>query len=157
MWVAVSVLVVCCTFGLWWRRVEAVMLQRMRPTSAMQVALMYNTYVDRLLKILARRTRIHERAVNNDTAKVTDIVILIDRLIPLADRYLAIVEKRNEPKPPPPDYGPVPDDLVAEALKESEPWARASVIQHFNELAQKHHGDWTKVRGAVMPTLDVHG
>lgn len=157
MWIAVAVIALCLTFGAWWLRVEKVMLQRLQPSKPLQVAMMYNTYINRLLKILARRTRIHERAVNNQTARVTDVVILIDRLIPLADRYLAIIEKRNEPKPPAPDYGPIPDDLAAEALKESEPWARASVTQHFQELAAKHNGDWQKVRGAVMPTIDVHG
>lgn len=155
--VAIVALFVCTTFVWWWTRVEKVMLQRLRPTSALQVTMLFMPYVNRLVETVEKYASAAEKHANNETARITDVVLCIDRLIPLAERYLAIVEERNKPKPPPPDYGPIPDDLAAEALKESEPWARASVLQHFNELAAKHDGDWQKVRSAVMPTLDVHG
>lgn len=81
-------------------------------------------------------------------------VTIVDRLVPLAERYLALRERQFEeaskPAPKPEEVPMLPPDLQRIADQESEEWAKESAAKALQELGIKMGGDWAKVRSVVM-------
>lgn len=154
IWLAVSVMVLCSAFGVWWWRVEKVMLQRLQPTKPLQVHMLYMTYLDRIASVLERYAEAASKRANNETARVTDVVLCIDRLVPLAERWLALKEnafvEATKPPPKPEEVPLLPPDLAEIANRESEDWAKESTAKHFQELGIRFNGDWGKVRNFAL-------
>lgn len=69
------------------------------------------------------------------------------RLLTLAERWLALLEKASAPPPPKPTE-PVPLDLLAFARQEQTPWAQEDVRKRLGELYAEL-GDWNKVRYVI--------
>ena len=71
-------------------------------------------------------------------------------LVVAVDRLASAWERFSPPLPPEiaaPEGVVVPEDLVALALTESEPWAQEEMLKAMREKYELY-GDWNKVRSA---------
>lgn len=68
-------------------------------------------------------------------------------LASMADRVVCAIEVKAEaskPNPPLPDEAPMPQHLIAEVSRISEPWAREDALKRLRELYELTK-DWDRV------------
>ncbi len=82
------------------------------------------------------------------------LVYLIERLRPLAVRWLLLVEERA--KGTPGKSVELPADLRMQVNLESEQWAREQTEKRFLELYHDYGGSWDRVR-AILTGAEFRG